>query len=61
MSVSTARGGIFFLIGLPVGFILAGLGIAISGGELVAPNIAPFAFAVAAAIGVTAALWKTKS
>ena len=61
MSFSPARGGIFFLIGLPIGFILAGLGIAVSGGELAAPQIAPFAFAIAAAIGVGAAFWKPKA
>lgn len=61
MTFSPARGGVFFLIGLPIGFILSALGFAIGGLEISAPQIAPFALALAAMIGLGAAVWKPES
>jgi len=61
MQFSLARTGIFFLIGLPIGFILSALGFAVSGQEISAPQIAPFAGGIAVVIGVVAGLWSPSS
>ena len=56
MNVSPGRGVDFFLIGLPIGFILTALGFVIAEREIAAPAMAPFAFAIAAIVGVVAAM-----
>lgn len=58
MSFSPARAGVFFLIGLPIGFILSALGFVVSGQAISAPDIAPFALAIAVIVGLVAGLWK---
>jgi len=58
VSFSPGRAGVFFLIGLPIGFILSALGFAVLGHEISAPDIAPFALAIAAIVGLVAGLWK---
>ncbi|KLI63638.1 hypothetical protein [Aurantiacibacter marinus] len=58
MTFSPARAGIFFLFGLPIGFILSALGFAIGGLEITAPAIAPFAGGIAVLIAIAAGLWK---
>ena len=61
MSLSPARGGVFFLIGLPIGFILSALGFAVTGQAISAPEIAPFALAIALIVGAVAAFWTPQS
>ena len=61
MNFSPVRAGIFFLIGLPVGFILSALGFAVTGQEISAPQIAPFAGGIAIVIAVAAGLWRPTS
>lgn len=58
MSFSPGRAGVFFLIGLPIGFILSALGFVVLGQAISAPDIAPFALAIAAIFGLVAGLWK---
>ena len=58
MKFSPTRAGVFFLIGLPIGFILSALGFVVSGQEINAPDIAPFALAIAVIVGCVAGLWK---
>ncbi len=61
MTFSPARAGIFFLIGLPIGFILSALGFIVSGQEISAPQIAPYAVGIAIVIGLAAGLWRPPS
>ena len=61
MKFSPARAGIFFLIGLPIGFILSALGFAVSGQNISAPQIAPFAGGIAIVIAIAAGLWRPAS
>ena len=61
MSFSPVRAGVFFLIGLPIGFILSALGFVVSGQTISAPAIAPYALAIAVIVGLVAALWKPKT
>ena len=61
MSFSPGRAGVFFLIGLPVGFILTALGFAVSGQQISAPQIAPFASGIAIVIAIAAGLWRPPS
>lgn len=61
MTLSPARGLVFFVIGLPIGFILSALGFAITGREIVAPALAPYALAIAAIGGIGAAAWKWRA
>ncbi len=61
MSFSPGRAGVFFLIGLPVGFILTALGFAVSGQQISAPQIAPFAGGIAIVIAIAAGLWRPAS
>jgi hypothetical protein len=59
VSFSLARGGVFLLIGLPIGFILSALCFAVLGREISAPLIAPYALGIALVIALGAAVWKT--
>lgn len=59
MSISAGRGLVFFMIGLPIGFILTALGFVIAEREIHAPAMAPWALAVAVIVGIVAALRKT--
>ncbi len=61
MTFSPGRAGVFSLIGLPIGFILSALGFVVSGQPISAPDIAPFAAAIALAVGLTAGFWKPES
>lgn len=61
MTFSSARAGVFFLIGLPIGFIFSALGFVISGQEISAPQIAPFAGGIAIVIAIAAGLWRPAS
>lgn len=61
MTFSPVRAGIFFLIGLPVGFILSAFGFAVTGREISAPQIAPYAGGIAIVIAVAAGLWRPTS
>ena len=61
MTFSPARAGVFFLIGLPIGFILSALGFAVTGQEISAPQIAPYAGGIAIVIAVAAGLWRPAS
>ncbi|RIV89104.1 hypothetical protein [Aurantiacibacter zhengii] len=61
MTFSPARAGVFFLIGLPIGFVLSALGFVVSGQEISAPQIAPFAGGIAIVIAVAAGLWRRPS
>ena len=61
MSFSPGRAGVFFLIGLPVGFILVALAYAVSGRDISAPQIAPFAGGIAIVIAIAAELWRPAS
>ena len=56
---SPARALVFLVIGLPIGFILSGLGFAVTDQEITAPNIAPYALAIAVLTGICAGFWKT--
>ncbi|WP_109806847.1 hypothetical protein [Sphingosinithalassobacter portus] len=60
MSLSPLRGLVFFLIGLPVGFILSALAFVVMGRDTVAPDLAPYAVAIAAFGGIVAAIWNPK-
>ncbi len=57
MTLSPGRGLVFFVIGLPIGFILSALGFAIAGRGIAAPALAPFALTIAAIGGIGAAIW----
>jgi hypothetical protein len=59
VSFSAGRGLVFFMIGLPIGFILTALGFVIAEREISAPAMAPWAFVVAAIVGIVAAIRKT--
>jgi NADH:ubiquinone oxidoreductase subunit 6 (subunit J) len=61
VTFSPGRAGVFLLIGLPIGFILSALGFAVSGQEISAPEIAPYAGAIAVVNGIAAGLWKPQS
>ena len=61
MTFSPGRAGVFFLIGLPIGFILSALGFVVSGQEINAPQIAPYAGGIAIVIGIAAGLWRPAS
>ena len=58
MTFSPARSLVFFIIGLPLGFILSALGFATIAQPIAAPAIAPWALGIAALIGIGAGLWK---
>ena len=58
MTFSAGRAGVFFMIGLPIGFILAALGFVIAEREIAAPAMAPLALAIAVIVGVVAGLRK---
>lgn len=61
MKFSPVRACVFLLIGLPIGFILSALGFAVTGQEISAPQIAPFAGGIAIVIGLAAGLWRPPS
>ncbi len=58
MTLSPGRGLVFFMIGLPIGFIFSALGFAVIGREIAAPALAPYALAIAAISGIAAAIRK---
>jgi hypothetical protein len=58
MKLSLVRALVFFLLGLPVGFILSALGFAVASREIAAPALAPYALIIAAICGIVAATWK---
>jgi hypothetical protein len=58
VTLSPGRGLVFFMMGLPIGFILAALGFAIAGRAIAAPALAPYALTIAAIGGLGAAIWK---
>ncbi|ALE16735.1 hypothetical protein AMC99_01442 [Altererythrobacter epoxidivorans] len=58
MSISAGRALVFFMIGLPIGFILTALGFVVTDREIDAGAMAPWALAIAAATGLVAAFGK---
>lgn len=60
MTLSPLRGPVSFLLGLPVGFILAALGFAVTGRAIEAPALAPYALGIAAICGVAAVARKNR-
>ncbi|SMQ57829.1 hypothetical protein SAMN06297468_0061 [Altererythrobacter xiamenensis] len=61
MSFSPARALVFFVIGLPIGFILSALGFTILSRDISAPAIAPWALVIAAIGGIGAGLRKEQA
>ena len=61
MTFSPGRALVFFMIGLPIGFILSALTFTILSREIEAPAIAPWALAIAAAVGLVAGLRKEQA
>ena len=59
MSFSFTRALVFFMIGLPIGFILSALGFVTLDQPIAAPALAPWALGIAAVVGVGAGMWKT--
>ena len=59
MQFSFARLLLFAGAGLPVGFILVALGFAVAGMTISAPQIFPWALAIAGLAGVVGGLWRT--
>jgi len=49
---------VFFMIGLPIGFILSALGLVNTGQSITAPALAPWALGIASLVGLGAGLWK---
>ena len=58
MKLSLGRGLVFFIMGLPIGFILSALAFAILGRSIVAPELAPYALIFAAIAGIATAVGK---
>lgn len=58
MTISPGRGLVFFMIGLPIGFIMSALGFVIMERTIAGPAIAPFALAIAVLVGLIATFWK---
>jgi len=58
LTFSPTRMLVFFMIGLPIGFILSALGFVTMGHPIAAPALAPWALGIAALVGVGAGLWK---
>ena len=58
MTFSPTRTLVYFMIGLPIGFILTALGFVATGQEIAAPALVPWAAGIAAIIGIAAGFWK---
>ncbi len=58
MTISLVRGLVFFMLGLPIGFVLSALGFVATGREIAAPELAPYALSIAAIGGAIAAVSK---
>ena len=58
MKVSFARGFIFALIALPLGFILTAFGFAVTQTPIEAPSILPWALAISVGVGCVAGIWR---
>lgn len=58
MTFSPARLLVFFMIGLPIGFILSALAFVTLGHPIEASALAPWAGGVALLIGLGAAFWR---
>jgi hypothetical protein len=58
VSFSPTRSLVFFIIGLPLGFILSALGFVTMAQPIAAPAIAPWALGIAAIIAMGAGLWR---
>jgi hypothetical protein len=58
MKYSIIRGLIFFVLALPIGFILSALGFIAAGYEIVALELALCALVIATVIGICAAVWR---
>ncbi|MEQ5786401.1 hypothetical protein J3454_00685 [Erythrobacter sp. NFXS35] len=58
MTFSPTRSLVFFVIGLPLGFILCALGFVTMAQPITAPAIAPWALSMAALIGLGAGVWR---
>ncbi len=58
MNFSPARLLVFFMIGLPIGFILSALGFVSMGQKIAASALAPWALGIAAVIGIGAGAWR---
>ncbi len=58
MSFSITRAIVFFMIGLPIGFIMSALGFVILAQPIAAPALAPWAAGIAALVGLSAGFWK---
>jgi len=52
------RALIFFIIGIPVGFILTALGFAVTQTQITAPAVFPFALGIAAVAGIAGSFQK---
>lgn len=52
------RALVFFMIGLPIGFILSALAFTITGREIIASELAPFALGISVIAGIGAVIWK---
>jgi hypothetical protein len=55
VSISAGRAAVFFLIALPIGFILTALGFVVTGRAIEAPAMAPWALLIALVAGAVAA------
>jgi len=54
LTFSPVRALVFFMIGLPIGFILSALGFVATGQEIAAPALVPWAAGTAAIISIGA-------
>jgi hypothetical protein len=58
MTFSPTRSLVFFIIGLPLGFILSALAFVTMAQPIEAPAIAPWALGIATVIAIGAGLWR---
>lgn len=58
MTFSPVRALVFFMIGLPIGFILSALGFVATDQEIAAPALVPWAAGIAAIISIGAGFRK---
>lgn len=58
MTFSLTRFLVFWIVGLPLGFILTALGFAVMERSIVASQIFPWALGFAVLVGVLGAFWK---
>ena len=59
MKFSFARAVVFFLISLPIGFILTALGFAVTQSQIDASEIFPWALAFAVLAGCASGFWRS--